>query len=499
MLKRQDIKCKSSGISSSGKVSCLLLLLLAFLLVNPATTSANALGPEEVANDNSEPTTQADTDASRIKISFTPTEVSGEMTPTTEAGLKKQLEATATITIQNAEAYTIYIGVKTTGLVGVNNGETIDSIKSPTTYDNLPANSWGIYYGEGTSVPDNATYKPAETSRGTQIEAGGRTTSAITKSYTLGFAANINNQVPADTYENQITLSVVSSPLEITNDFEIATMQEMTSTVCDNATDLDNDGEISAQLEDARDGKYYWVSKLADGKCWMTQNLDLDLSTSKTLTTADSDVPAAGYKPAYSTATTASSSTILADNAGQRSWSLGNYRITNPNTSSDCGSRKGSAADCPSQFAAYMTPTTRNKDVNAHYILGNHYQWNAATAGTGGTIASGQAASSICPKGWRLPTSNPGGEFEALVNKLGGASATNNVTRAPFYGVRGGVVYQDAANLFALAGDLGRYWSSTPAPSATQAYSLYFNATSTVSPSGSGNRSVGYSVRCIAR
>lgn len=264
MLKRHNIKCKTSGISSSGKISCLLLLLLTFLLINPATTSASALEAEEVTN-NSEPTTQADTDASRIEISFTPTEVSGEMTPTTEAGLKKQLEATATITIQNAEDYTIYIGAKTTGLVGVNSGEVVESIKSETSYEDLAANSWGIYYGEGTSVPTNATYLPVEASRGTQIETGGRTTSTLTKTYALGFAANINNQVPADTYENEITLSVVSSPLEITGLTTLTEMQQMTSAVCEVSEIGD---EI--QLKDVRDNKYYWVAKLADGKCWMT-------------------------------------------------------------------------------------------------------------------------------------------------------------------------------------------------------------------------------------
>ncbi len=507
MLKHHNIK-----LNSSGKVSCLLLLLLTFLLINPATTSVSALEPEEATNNTGAPVTQTDAKASRIEISFTPTEVSGEMAPTTEAGLKKQLEATATITIQNAEDYTIYIGVKTTGLVGVNSGETIESIKSATSYEDLAANSWGIYYGEGTSAPDNATYKPVETSRGTQIEAGGRTTTALTKTYVLSFAANINNQMPADTYENQITLSVVSSPLEIANDFSIATMQEMTSTVCENATDLDNDGEISAQLKDVRDGKYYWVGKLADGKCWMTQNLDLDLSTSKTLTSADTDV-SSNWTPGFTTFTTADASTVNSDSQIEtRSWSLGNYRLTDPTTSASCGYPLNDASQCPgsnatsglttNRFTAYTTPITQNGDISAHYILGNHYAWNAATAGTGGSITSDQATNSICPKGWRLPTSNTGGEFEALVNKLGGTSSTDNVTKAPFYGVRGGFVDQSTNLLFEDAGDQGRYWSSTPAPSdtANSAYALRFGGTSTVNPSGaSADRSVGYPVRCIAR
>ncbi len=34
----------------------------------------------------------------------------------------------------------------------------------------------------------------------------------------------------------------------------------------------------------------YWVTKLADGNIWMTQNLDYDLVAGTTLTSSDSDV-----------------------------------------------------------------------------------------------------------------------------------------------------------------------------------------------------------------
>ena len=498
-------------VNIAGSASGASLLLLAFLLVNPlGSLSASALeasGDEANSVEAGESSAQAEVDEGRVGISFTPTEVSGEMTPTTEAGLTKQLEATATITIQNAEDYTIYIGAKTAGLVGVNSGETIESIKSATSYEDLAANSWGIYYGEGTSVPANATYLPAETSRGTQIESGGRTTSTLTKTYALGFAANINNQMPADTYENQITLSVVSSPLEITNDFGIATMQEMTSTICADATDLDNDGEISAQLEDTRDGKYYWVNKLADGKCWMTQNLDLDLDASTIpLTPATSDVSTnwtpgdAGKNPAY-TETTVTSSTIYANDIGQRSWNLGDYRIINPTASNNCGTGKNNATDCTSQFTPYFTPSTSNGETEAHYILGNHYQWNAATAGTGESIKSGQASSSICPKGWKLPESNAttAGSFGGLISAGNIGTNVSKLTSSPYYFVRGGGVYQ-STSLFNYAGHYGLYWSSTPVSNGTNTYYLNFNSTTTIGPSSNGGtRQSGFSIRCIAR
>ncbi|MBR3180013.1 hypothetical protein IKF57_00565, partial [Candidatus Saccharibacteria bacterium] len=66
---------------------------------------------------------------------------------------------------------------------------------------------------------------------------------------------------------------------------KISTMQEMTFDIC--AATLEG---TEKQLRDTRDNKTYWVAKLQDGKCWMTQNLDLDLSTSKALTPYDSDV-----------------------------------------------------------------------------------------------------------------------------------------------------------------------------------------------------------------
>ena len=50
------------------------------------------------------------------------------------------------------------------------------------------------------------------------------------------------------------------------------------------------DGVGSFALRDTRDGKKYIVRRLADGNCWMTQNLNLDLYTGMTLTSNDTDI-----------------------------------------------------------------------------------------------------------------------------------------------------------------------------------------------------------------
>ena len=46
-----------------------------------------------------------------------------------------------------------------------------------------------------------------------------------------------------------------------------------------------------------------------------------------------------------------------------------------------------------------------SKTFDSHYLIGNYYQWNTATAGTGGTITNADATGSICPRNWKLPTS----------------------------------------------------------------------------------------------
>ena len=499
MLKRQDIKPNSSG-----KVSCLLLLLLTFLLVNPTTTSVYAFdsAPDDSGTGNTGNTdsnSSSSTITSTVNIAFTPESGSASLTPISADGASARYSIKATVGVENSGGYTVYLGSNKSELTGKNTGATINGVTSSAAYEELPLNTWGYNAIEG-ETPGTTFSKVPTNNRGDIIASNNSTNiKEDNKTFTLSFAAHIGNDKPADTYENEITLSVVSSPLEITNDFGISTMQEMTSTVCSNAKDLDEDGEISAQLEDTRDGKYYWVNKLADGKCWMTQNLDLDLSTSVALTPEDSDVTA-NWTPGYATATSVTSSTILADNIGQRSWSLGGYRITNPNMSNDCGAKKNSLANCTGQVTPYLTPTTANDDKDAHYIVGDYYQWNTATAGTGGAITSGQASGSICPKGWRLPTSGANGEFVALVNKLGGASVTNNITQAPFYGVRGGYVSQDASNLFGGVGNYGRYWSATPNSSNAQAYYLnFFGTIDSINSSANAGRYYGFSVRCIAR
>ena len=514
---RKTYSRKISCFSIAGiccKLSGVCLLLLTFLLISPTTTSASALEAEESsdgANYDDQISAQSTT-ISTINISFSPTSGSASLTPTSTSGASALISVKATVGVENSSGYVVYLGSTSSALTGKTTSQTIPSLSSSTTYSNLPVNTWGYNATETTTAPTNPTLSamPANT-RGITIGSNSSTNiKSDSKTFQLSFAANIGPDKPADTYENQVTLSVISSPLEITGLSSISDMQEMTTAIC-SASEI---GETK-QLRDVRDGKYYWVTKLKDNNCWMTQNLALDLSISTALTPTTSDV-SSNWVPQYSTATSANVNTVDSTSTAIRSWNLGNYIITNPTSASDCGNPKNTLANCPSQFTPIDSRTASsnpnfyssngNKTFNpteydAHYSAGNYYTWNAATAGTGKTSTSGQAADSICPKGWQLPVSNTttSKSFSGLISAGSIGTNVSKITSSPYFFVRGGMVDPSSGYLFSHAGTYGLYWSSTPTTNANNAYRLDFNSTSSIAPSESSARIYGHSVRCIAR
>ena len=390
----------------------------------------------------------------------------------------------------------------------------LDGGESGLTSTEFTANTWGYSLASGTAEPSDTTrYQavPAETGSTAVIT---KDTPVDTDTYSLMFGAKVDTSLPSGTYSNQVVVSAVANPAYVPIFDGIQTMQEMTGAICADAAEND-----TAQLTDTRDGKKYWVTKLADGNCWMTQNLDLDLGVkdgntdTTVLTPADSDV-SNNWTPPRSTepAGTITSADI---NTETYSWDLGMYVKSNPDGYSDnCGgpSIKGlSDSACTSAGwtdVSSMTPmandttneviSTDNNTYNAHYLVGNLYQWNAATAGTGGTISNyANATDSICPKGWRLPTSTSSGEFQALMTKYSITSNTDSTTRitqSPLYFHPSGYV---SSGSLRLAGSYGFYWSSTAYSSTSYAYNLAFDSRN-VAPTGYNYRYYGRSVRCLA-
>ncbi len=209
-------------------------------------------------------------------------------------------------------------------------------------------------------------------------------------------------------------------------------------------------------LTDKRGGttQTYTIRRLADGRCWMVENLRLGGNNPITLTDKDTDL-----------------------NDGVTEFTLP--------ISSKSGFRDYDVAN------VYVS-TINSDEENVEY--GGYYTWYAATAGTGTQSMSSNATSSICPKNWKLPTSGNGGEFQILLNQYNSQTLMTNddgphFLLAGFY-FSGSVVKPDS---------YGRYWSSTVYSSN---YNYAFNLaldTSSVNVTSINDKYYGESVRCVAR
>lgn len=282
-------------------------------------------------------------------------------------------------------------------------------------------------------------------------------------------------------------IAVVAEPPYIPAFDGITTMQEMTSTICADAEENE-----TTRLTDARDGKQYWVAKLKDGNCWMTQNLELNL-TDRTLTPADSDV-ATNWTPST-------------DN---QALDYGDFVWTTPSDYTSCGSSVGDLSDCPEHFAQItsdMIPMSEPRTdgvvisgntYDAHYKIGYYYSWYTAVANTEST-SSVYASGSICPKGWKLPTNS---SFRTIMDVYGANYLLNTptgqiATHSPLYFVTGGDIYSSSIR---DAGEQATYWTGQLyyGIGSGIAYRLHLN---TYGPNNDYRQttSVSQSVRCLAR
>lgn len=271
------------------------------------------------------------------------------------------------------------------------------------------------------------------------------------------------------------TLYAVWQPLSLN---EIEYMHEMTSGVC-SGTNL----RTSKQLKDIRDGKLYWVTKLPDGRCWMTQNLDLNLGGTLTSDTTDLNTISA-----VSTRGTVGS----LGSWGMDGWSSydpGNYYYDGFSGALD--SHCESISGCPQNFSTSV-------QFNGHTHVGNYYGWLAATATPVGGAAvvdgAANASNSICPKGWKLPSA---GEWASLMAHY----TEPTFLRDPVYITRTGSIW-GTSNLRYAKFDVF-YWTSTKfdggAAYAVYAYHKWDNDRTEYTAYGHHSFQYGKTVRCVAR
>ena len=313
------------------------------------------------------------------------------------------------------------------------------------------------------------------------------------------------------------------------------TMQDMNSNIC-NAVEVVDD---QLQVIDTRDNKVYWIAKLRDGNCWMTQNLDLDLDSNVTYTYADTDLgrnwndstidTTATWTPDNSTIKAVTDDVTIIDNivgltndanaplsvdVGSWYWSGGIYPSGNCPASAASGYIGCNYMEkTPSQYSTYFNTSpfsgSGTSNIGTHGHVGNYYSWTAAvasndtsayTASTYNNISQ-NPTTSICPANWRLPiiadyTDDEIGdnEFYNLYFLYSSEESDSALVQSPIYAVRAGSIF---GNRFRLGGYLGVYWSST-LKSSTEAY-FFRHASNDITPSRINKRYYVLPVRCITR
>ena len=461
--------------------SALILLLLGVAFVSPsahAVTYSSDIGISFTFNTTLKVSLS---NADLIINNLIPGTVSDSNIITVNAGTNNATGLTMNATVGNSTDYNNRNLTHTSDTITSN----FSSVDFGSSLPNLTTdNTWGYSY----STDNQSTWSAYSglplysdtVNIATLLSTSGRSTSATGDAVNFKIAAKASATQDSGEYRNVINFATVANP-EVTGLLAISTMQQMTPDICTASAIGDE-----KQLIDSRDNKSYWVAKLADGKCWMTQNLDLDLSTEVALDSNASDISEGRtWTPENSTQTTAGIAWAQNGSDGARSFDSGEKYFAN-------GIGSGTA-DANSNYIAQDTG-------DPHYSLGNYYNWVAATAGTGvSTMTSGTPSDSICPKGWRLPTASTDSDYSNLLSAYninsdaaGGAAASNS----PLYIVRAGA-YRFTDGAIYMQGTANASFSSTIHSNASA--SLLQTSATYATAFGNGSRGQGLSVRCVAR
>ena len=277
-------------------------------------------------------------------------------------------------------------------------------------------------------------------------------------------------------------------------------------------------------LTDDRDGETYAIARLADGRCWMIENLRLDNY--------------ANITPANTNSVYNSFGGVFTGLAKSENENFG-YSTTSNSIYSIDGSTANVISDGDSYARGYRIPRYNNDNTNRDlpvspnqngnsgryqwYGYGNYYNWPAAIADTSYHDTNNESYTeySLCPKNWFLPQggnkenesindywalivdglydgTKPSGYDNDTMPHYDSNSETKPIVRAirsyPNNFIYSGYI---SGNSFQSRGQQGEYWSST-ASDRDLAYRLTFSwAFLSPGTSNGGYKGRGKTIRCL--
>ena len=434
------------------------------------------------------PLTYADTSNASVKVGIACTmSGGGSYSDTVEPGTVKEISgSTISTTCNDSNGYSLYaIGYSgdsydtptNTQMIGANN---IGNISTATSGNN---SYWAMKLGAVTEpnpltpptimnnfndyhvIPETYT----QIAKYTSSTASSSSTGASVK---VTYKVSISNTQIAGTYNGKVEYAMVHPN---NADAPTTPAPEMQSFTIDKCT------ATPRIVVDNRDGEEYVVAKLADRKCWMLDNLRLDITDStilNSLTTANTHV---------------NSASLISLKSGNRSagpqYASGPIAQWDSNNTTNYYNR--------AQANAESKDTTTTSYGNGSGKIGVYYNYCAASAGSycyDEGAGTGNASYDLCPANWRMPTggSSSDSEYDALYTNGYSANDTKYKTAlsTPLSGYfRGGSAKGQ--------GSYGNFWSSTHGFSGNYMSMLYVYSSGAYPADRYNNRYDGISLRCL--
>ena len=390
-------------------------------------------------------------------------------------------EISINVSTNNIYGYNLYATVGNSAYNNTNLTRSIsnDTFTSISTNADLPSlttdNTWGYTYSldNGTTWSNYNGLSLYTADNPTRLR---KNTGPAEDTVNFKIAAKSSATQPSGAYTNVINFIAITKPTPVTLADAYASegkelyhgyykMQDMTHTICEEVEDIGT----QLQVIDIRDDKVYWVSKLADNNCWMTQNLDLDLTSDPN---ADSYI-------ALTSENTDLTDTIAYNNLNSTTWA---DSTTHP-YSYDYLDSNGNPV--------YPDSNVSQQTAGNHGLSGNYYNWPAAIASNDNIGTSSNFSNSVCPSNWRLPYRYDSNDFTSLFEAYSNKIA--KMSQNPLWFIRSGMVDGGAIS---LSGRGGYSWTATWYNSSS-AFSLFFDGYGFYPANFS--MSYGYPIRCLAR
>ena len=339
----------------------------------------------------------------------------------------------------------------------------LESIAVGSSLSSLSNDTWGFTTNSGSTYSGLPLYTAAavvlNSSNGPVNAAAGNTKFAI------GAKASANKT--AGNYTNVVNFTATSKVV-------LPAIQSFTTANCPSEPTL---------VIDVRDRTEYHIQKLADGRCWMLDNLALDITDPTILNNVTSSN------------TNASDISLVSLKSGNRA--AGDQYAT-----AGISTWKGDSYSVPAADLAYKDTIPPDAPVGSagYNKAGGWYNYCAASAGSycyGTDMSStgspsGDAIEDICPKGWRLPISKRDyGEYYELTRQYNNFDTLRTVFSLAWSGYDSSTVSTGGSALFWSSLKAGDQWMYS-------ARAYVTNYGSGLNTDDSRGRNWGISIRCIA-